>query len=191
MLEKLPHIIGEKLQGKGPGLDKTMYFDPHLAGCPETITLGSPTLADGQPIPARYTEDGEKLSPPLSWSGVPAGAQSLVLVIEDADSPTPAPIVHALVLDLPAAEGQLGEGGLRGPGSPGGEHKLGKNTFLKTAYLPPDPPPGGGAHRYVFQLYALDQPTGLSEGSGRGALKAALCRHVLARGCFIGTYERP
>ena len=179
------------MQGKGPGLDQTMYFDPELANCPETITLGSTALTDSQPIPARYTEDGEKLSPPLSWSGVPAGARSLVLAIEDADSPTPAPIVHALVFDLPATDGQLGEGDLRSAGSKGGEHTLGKNTFLKTAYLPPDPPPGGGAHRYMFQVYALDQPTGLSEGSGRGALKTALHGHVLARGCFIATYERP
>ena len=74
MLEKLPHFVGEKLQGKGPGLDKTIYFDADLANAPETITISSPALTNGQPIPARYTEDGEKLSPPLSWSGVPAGA---------------------------------------------------------------------------------------------------------------------
>ena len=191
MLEKLPHIIGEKLQGKGPGLDKTMYFDPDLSGSPETITVGSPVLTENQPIPARYTEDGEKLSPPLTWRRVPASARSLVLAIEDADSLTPAPIVHALVFDLPAADGQLEEGDLRSPGSEGGAHTLGKNTFLKTSYLPPDPPPGGGAHRYVFQVYALDQPAGLGEGAGRGALKTALHGHVVARGCFIATYERP
>ena len=156
-----------------------------------TITIGSPVLVNGQSIPARYTEDGEKLSPPLTWAGVPGDARSLVLAIEDADSPTPSPIVHALVFDLPAADGKLDEGGLHGPGSAGGAHTLGKNTFLKTAYLPPDPPPGSGAHRYVFQVYALDQPTELSEGSGRGALKEALHGHLLARGCFIATYERP
>ncbi len=168
-----------------------MYFDPAHADAPEPIMVTSPVLTDGQPIPARYTEDGEKVSPPLAWTGVPAGARSLVLVIEDADSPTPAPIVHALVFDLPAADGQLGEGELRGPGSEGVAHVLGKNTFFRAAYLPPDPPPGGGTHRYVFQFYALDTPAGLSEGAGRSAVRDAIRGHVLARGCFIATYERP
>ncbi len=191
MLEKLPHIIGQQLRGKGPGLDKTMYFDPAHAAVPESIQISGPALTDGQSIPARYTEDGEKISPPLTWTGVPAGARSLVLAIEDADSPTPSPIVHALVLDLPAGDGRLEEGDLPSKGSEGTPHKLGKNTFLKTCYLPPDPPPGGGAHRYVFQVYALDQPTGLNEGAGRSVLNEVLQGHTLARGCFIATYERP
>ena len=191
MLEKLPHIIGQQLQGRGPGLDKTIYFDPAYAQAPETITVTSSAFADGQGLDRRFTEDGLKLSPPLAWSGVPAGTRSVVLVIEDADSPTPAPIVHALVFDLPPADGALDEGDLRGPGSKGAAHTLGNNTFFKKGYLPPDPPPGGGVHRYVFQVFALDRPTGLNEGAGRGALREALQRHVLARGCCIGTYERP
>ena len=114
-----------------------------------------------------------------------------MLVIEDADSPTPAPIVHALVLDLPAGDGTLAEGVLPSPGAEkAGPYRLGHNTFFKSAYLPPDPPPGGGAHRYVFQVYALAKPTGLEEGAGRGAVKDALGAGVLAKGKLIGTYER-
>jgi Raf kinase inhibitor-like YbhB/YbcL family protein len=191
MLEKLPHVIGQRLKGTGPGLDQTMYFHSGLSTIPETITVTSPVLTDGQAIPRRFTEDGEKLSPPLGWTGVPPTAQSVVLVIEDADSPTPAPIVHALVFDLPGQDGGIAAGDLRSAGSNGSAHILGKNTFLQKCYLPPDPPPGGGAHRYVFQVYALDRPTGLVEGAGRGALKAALEGHVVARGCIIATYERP
>ena len=190
MLEKLPHIIGQHLRGKGPGLDKTMYFAPAFADIPEAIQLTSPALTDAEAIPARYTEDGEKLSPPLAWASVPAGTDTVLRVVEDADSPTPAPIVHALVLDLPAQDGRLEEGELRVSRSEGGTRTLGKNTFLKTAYLPPDPPPGGGTHRYVFQVYALDQPTGLAEGAGRAAVRDAIRGHVLARGCFVATYER-
>ncbi len=191
MLEKLPHVIGQVLKGKGPGLDQTVYFDESIESASEEITVSSPAFADGGAIPARFTEDGDKISPPLAWSGVPAAARSLVLVIEDADSPTPAPIVHALVFDLLAADGSLAEGALKGPGGEGETHTLGKNTFLKKAYVPPDPPPGGGPHRYVFQIYALDQTHGLDEGAGRGAFKDTLKGHVLARGCMLGTYERP
>ncbi len=191
MLEKLPHVIGQVLKGKGPGLDQTVYFDESIEGAPEAITVTSAAFTDGGAIPTRFTEDGEKISPPLAWTGVPAEARSLVLVAEDADSPTPAPIVHALVFDLPAADGSLAEGALKSPGGEGENHALGKNTFLKKAYLPPDPPPGGGAHRYFFQVYALDRTHGLDEGAGRGAVKDALRGHVLARGCLLGTYERP
>ncbi len=179
------------MRGVGPGLEKTIYHDPEFDAAPGQITLGSAAFADGGTIPARYTEDGEKLSPPLKWSGVPEAARSVVLVIEDADSPTPSPIVHALVLDLPPGDGELAEAALKSPGAKGIEHTLGRNTFFKSAYLPPDPPPGGGPHRYVFQVYALDQPTDLPEASGRGAVKAAMQGHVLAKGGFIATYERP
>ncbi len=191
MLEKLPHVIGQVLKGKGPGLDKTIYFSESIDGAPESITVSSPAFADGGTIPTRFTEDGEKVSPPLAWSGVPNDARSLVLVVEDADSPTPSPIVHALVFDLPPTDGELAEGALKGPAGEGEAHALGKNTFLKKSYLPPDPPPGGGVHRYVFQFYALDHAHGLDEGAGRGAVKDALRGHVLARGCMLGTYERP
>lgn len=191
MLEKLPHIIGQVLKGKGPGLDKTVYYGEPIDGAPESITVSSEAFADGGAIPARFTEDGEKISPPLAWQGVPGDAASLVLVVEDADSPTPSPIVHALVFDLPPTDGSLAEGALKSPAREGEAHALGKNTFLKNAYLPPDPPPGGGAHRYLFQVYALDHVHDLAEGSGRGAVKDALQGHVLARGCILGTYERP
>ena len=190
MLENLPHVIGQVLKGKGPGLDKTVYFDNSIDSAPETITVKSPAFTDGGAIPVRFTEDGEKISPPLAWEGVPDGTHSLVLVIEDADSPTLSPIVHALVFDLPPADGRLAEGALKSPGGDGETHSLGKNTFLRKAYLPPDPPPGGGAHRYLFQMYALDRTHGLAEGAGRGAVKDALNGHVLARGCMLGTYER-
>ena len=127
MLEKLPHVIGQVLKGKGPGLDKTVYYCEPIDGSPESITVTSAAFADGAAIPARFTEDGEKISPPLAWQGVPPDAASLVLVVEDADSPTPAPIVHALVFDLPPADGGLAEGALKSRGGEGEAHALGKN----------------------------------------------------------------
>jgi hypothetical protein len=191
MLEKLPHAIGRALKGVHPGLDKTLFYSAEFADMPNTITLESPVFENSGALHQRFTEDGAKLSPPLKWHGVPAAARSLVLVIEDADSPTPAPIVHALVLDIIPSGGELTEGALNHPESSAIGYTLGNNTFFKAAYLPPDPPPGGGSHRYVFQIYALDTATGLSAGDGRGAVKAAMKGHVIAKGILIGTYERP
>ncbi len=68
--------------------------------------------------------------------------------------------------------------------------EVGKNSFLKTGYLPPDPPTGHGPHRYLFQLYALNRRLGLEGVPGRGALLEAMHGHVLAKGVIAGTYER-
>ena len=72
MLEKLPHVIGQVLKGKGPGLDKTVYFDESIDGAPESITVTSAAFARRRGDPgSRFTEDGEKISPPLDWDGRP------------------------------------------------------------------------------------------------------------------------
>ncbi len=190
MLEKLPHAVGHALQGLGPGLGETVFHGGDVAAAPATIKVSSTAFADGVSIPPRYTEDGEKISPPIAWSNLPAAAKAAVLLIEDADSPTPHPLVHAIVWDLAGRDGQLPEGGLKSKGSPGDEHALGKNSFLAAEYLPPDPPAGHGPHSYVFQVYALDRPLDLSGTPGRGALLDAMRGHVLAKGALTGTYER-
>ena len=155
MLEKLPPALGHLMEDIRPGLDKLIWAHGGIDG-PEELTVSSDAFRDGGSIPVRFTEDGVRLSPPLAWSGVPAQAKSVVLVIEDADSPTPAPIVHALVYGLPGADGRLEEGALPSKGSEGSWPSLGRNSFRAAQYLPPDPPPGHGGHRYVFQVYALD-----------------------------------
>lgn len=187
MLENLPDAVGHALRGVRPGLEKTIYAS---IDAPETLHVASAAFADGAPMPTRYTEDGERLSPPLRWSGVPAEAGAIMLVIEDADSPTPAPIVHALVFDEPGRDGDLPEGALKSPGSEGLGHALGRNSFMKTEYLPPDPPPGHGPHRYVVQVYALRRSAGLDQQPSKHDVTEGLKDNVLAKGRLIGTYER-
>ena len=189
MLEHMPKIVGEALRGVGPGLDKLMA-NADFAGAPGGITVSSPAFADGAPIPADHTEDGRKASPPLAWQGVPPGAAEVVVVIEDADSPTPAPLVHAILFGLPGRDGALAEGELKGAGAEGRALRLGKNSFLKAEYLPPDPPTGHGPHRYAVQVFALDAPLSLDAEPGRGALVEAMTGHVVAKGLLVGTYER-
>lgn len=188
MLEKLPSALGHLMEDIRPGLDKLIWANPAAQG-PDTIRVASDAFLEGGSVPIRFTEDGAKLSPPLAWTGVPAGARSVVLVIEDADSPTPAPIVHAIAYGLPGADGRLEEGALPSKGSEGSLTTLGPNSFRAAEYLPPDPPPGHGNHRYVFQVYALDH-SDLSGRPEKAEIIAALKDHVVARGRLIGLYER-
>ena len=190
MLENLPHAVGDALKGVRPGLDAILYHQEVAAGAPETLRLSSSVFADGEPIPVRYTADGEKLSPPLSWAGVPQAAAGVVLVIEDPDAPAPTPLVHTLAWALQGHDAELAEGALKSPGSGGEAISLGRNSFFGAEYLPPDPPPSHGPHRYCFQVYALDAAPALSGKPIRSQLVHAMKGHVIARGLLVGTYER-
>ena len=169
-------------------MDKLVWAEADTAA-PETITVTSSVFADGAALPSSCTEDGAGLSPPLAWRGAPASAAAMLLIVEDADSPTPKPILHLLAYDVPAGEAAIEEGALN-PGHAGFAGRLGKNSFGKSGWLPPDPPTGHGPHRYVFQLFALDRPLGLERGADKKDVLRALPGRLLARGRLIGTYER-
>lgn len=192
MLEKLPGVIGHVLREQRAGLDKLAFQRIDLRQGTAALNVASLAFADHAPIPARYTADGEGLSPPLQWSGVPGSAASLVLIVEDADAPTPQPFVHAIVVDLPGEDGALAEGALQGGEHEGsGDLHAGRNSLLRAAWLPPDPPPGHGVHRYAFQVFALDAAVAFGGHPGRDAVLEALEAHAVASGCLIGTYARP
>ncbi len=192
MLENVPAAIGHALKGIRPGLEKIAFAREDLAA-PETLRLSSEAFCHDQPMPARFTADGAKVSPPLRFQSVPTAARSLALIVEDADSPTPAPLCHALAWAIsPEDGGGFHEAALDADAMPTARSgaRVGKNSFLSSGWLPPDPPTGHGAHRYAFQLYALDHVPELEAGSGRSAVIDALKGHVLAKGLLIGTYER-
>jgi Raf kinase inhibitor-like YbhB/YbcL family protein len=191
MLENLPEMLGHALRGRRAGLDGLAFNMSGLRSGMSAITVNSLAFADHAPIPVRYTADGEGLSPPLQWHGVPAGAASVVLMVEDADAPTPRPLVHAIVVDLPGADGALGEGALKSPGHDGEQVHEGRNSYLMAGWLPPDPPPGHGVHRYAFQLFALAPGPAFGSTPGRDDVMQAVRERALASGCLIGTYERP
>ncbi|MCJ2113070.1 YbhB/YbcL family Raf kinase inhibitor-like protein [Methylobacterium sp. E-025] len=185
MLEKIPAAVGQALSGLKAGLEKTV-FHADFADAPETIALTSPAFADGAGMPVRFTADGDGTSPPLAWSGLSAGTASVAILAEDAGSPTPQPLVHLIVWNLAPDVSDLAEGAA----SANARVDLGKNSFLKDGWLPPDPPTGHGPHRYLFQVYALDRLLDLPASPGRGALVDAMRGHVLAKGSLAGTYER-
>jgi Raf kinase inhibitor-like YbhB/YbcL family protein len=150
------------------------------------LRLQSEAFAQGEPIPARFTADGENVSPPLDWSGVPPESKSLVLACEDPDAPR-GTWIHWVVYDIPPSVSALPEGAPpRETLSTGGMH--GKNDFGRLGYGGPAPP--SGTHRYFFRLEALDQAVSLPPGASLAQVRRASEGHVLAQGELMGTYSR-
>lgn len=190
MLEHLPHWLGAALRGVRAGADKLTISQPVLGRDFDTIEVTSPAFAQEGRIPPRFTADGEGVSPPLTWGAVPAGTQSVAVIVEDADSPTLAPLVHAILWGLPADAGRIEEGAIVAHGHPDGGG-VGRNSYLSEGWLPPDPPTGHGDHRYAFQVFALDCPAAdLGDGPGRGAVLNAMQGHVIGAGVLVGLYSR-
>lgn len=146
-------------------------------------------LPDGN-IPARYTCDGQDLSPPLLWSGLPAGTQSLALIVDDPDAPDPAAPkmtwVHWVMYNLPPSLTDLPEGVPTKSLPPGTRHGL--NDWQRTGYGGPCPPIG--RHRYFHKLYALDAKLPDLRQPGKSALEKAMQGHVLAHAELIGLYQK-
>ena len=186
MLEHVPAWLGRLLADRRAGMDKVLAAQDgfHAGGA---LTLFSPAFADGGRLPERFTADGAGVSPPLTWTGAPEGAR-LALLVEDPDAPAPQPLVHAIVWGLSGASGRLEEGAIAGDAA---GLTVGRNSFLRQGWLPPDPPTGHGEHRYAFQLFALDgDAPDPGDAPGRGALADAMRGGVLASDVLIGTYSR-
>jgi Raf kinase inhibitor-like YbhB/YbcL family protein len=145
------------------------------------FALQSSAFEHGGPIPRQHSCEGEDLSPPLSWSGVPEGTLALALVVDDPDAPA-GTFTHWLGWALDADAGGLGEG----EAAP----VEGRNDFGTSGYRGPCPPHGHGRHRYSFRLYALNPDPALPSGAGKRELERALEGHTLAAAELIGTYER-
>ena len=141
-------------------------------------------------IPARYTCEGDDVSPPLAWRGEPQGAKSLVLIVDDPDAPDPAAPrmtwVHWIVYNLPPGSGGLAEA-VAGDALPGGA-RSGRNNFNRTRYGGPCPPIG--RHRYFHKIYALDTVLPDMNDPAKDEVVAAMEGHVLAQAELIGTYQK-
>jgi Raf kinase inhibitor-like YbhB/YbcL family protein len=153
------------------------------------FSLTSTAFKAGDKIPSKYTCEGADLSPPLAISGVPEGAKSLVLIIEDPDAPDPkAPKriwAHWLVYNLPPGTQELPEDASR-KGLPVGA-VTGVSDRKQTAYHGACPPIG--RHRYFHKLYALDTVLP-SKPLTKSELEAAMQGHVLAQTSLMGTYQK-
>jgi phosphatidylethanolamine-binding protein (PEBP) family uncharacterized protein len=177
-------LLGKLLRRFRAGEARSPLAGAEYAGA-AAIDVTSAAFTDGGPIPQQHAGEGvgDNVSPALQWSGVPADAKQLVLIMDDVDVPMPTPLMHTIAVIEPDLGG-LGEGELK-PGTTG--IRLVK-AFGNT-YVGPRPIPGHGPHHYRFLVLALDQkvPDGVAD---HGALIPALAGHVLARGVLTGTYER-
>lgn len=150
------------------------------------IELKSAAFEEGAMIPKLYTCDGKDISPPLSWSGVPAGAKSIALIMDDPDAPR-GTWVHWVLFNIPPDTKSLAENAPRAPSLPNGA-KHGANSWPKLGYGGPCPP--GGTHRYYFKAYALDTILALESGITKSQLLKAMEGHILAEGQLMGRYTR-
>ncbi len=155
------------------------------------LTITSTAFDPGKKIPTRHTGEGDDVSPPLTWSNVPAGAVELALICDDPDAPTAEPWVHWVIYKIPAKLSGLKEGIARSEklAEPVGVLQ-GKNSWNTIGYRGPMPPPGHGTHHYHFKLYALDSALALQPGLTKPQLLDAIRGHVLAEGELVGTYQR-
>jgi Raf kinase inhibitor-like YbhB/YbcL family protein len=153
----------------------------------DQMQLTSTAFTEGAAIPAKHTCDARDVSPPLKWTGVPAGAKSLALIVDDPDAPA-GTWVHWVLYDLPASKSELTEDVPKSQYVAGGA-KQGLNDFRHLGYGGPCPP-HGKPHRYFFKLYALDAVLDLKPGLTKKDLESAMEKHILAQAQLMGTYQR-
>lgn len=144
------------------------------------MKLESPAFENGGTIPEKYGCNGEDISPELRISGAPNGTKGFALVLDDPDSPS-GKFVHWVSWNIPAGTTSIAEGV-----SPG---TSGKNSFGRSGYGGPCPPPGP-AHNYLFRIYALNAMLNISAGSTKEQLDAAMQGHILAQAELRGKYGR-
>jgi Raf kinase inhibitor-like YbhB/YbcL family protein len=164
----------------------------HTAGLSKGAAAMSPKLSStafeaGAAIPRKFTCDGPDVSPALAWSELPAGTQSLALIMDDPDAPV-GTWVHWVLYDLPASTRGLPENRPKQEELSSGARQ-GRNDFRRIGYGGPCPPPGP-AHRYFFKLYALDAKLNLKPGATKPEVEKAMQGHILAQGELMGRYKR-
>ncbi|MGR9087254.1 MAG: YbhB/YbcL family Raf kinase inhibitor-like protein [Gammaproteobacteria bacterium] len=154
------------------------------------LSLQSPAFAHHSDAPKQYTCDGADISPALNWSGIPANAKSLALIVDDPDAPDPAAPkmtwVHWVLYNIPPSVSGLPEN-MTPEKLPDGTLQ-GRNDWKQTGYRGPCPPKG--RHRYFFKLYALDAVLPNMHHPDKAQLEKAMTGHIIEQAELIGTYQR-
>ncbi|MBV8132863.1 MAG: YbhB/YbcL family Raf kinase inhibitor-like protein [Alphaproteobacteria bacterium] len=152
------------------------------------LLLASSAIPPGGEIPSQYTCDGADISPPLTWSGLPDGTKSLVLVVEDPDAPSGV-FRHWAAFDIPAGSHGL-DAGYSANLPATGLHEA-RNDFGRAGYGGPCPPKGHGIHHYHFRLLAISRPTlDLKPTATVSDVLRTAEPYVIQRAELVGTYHR-
>jgi Raf kinase inhibitor-like YbhB/YbcL family protein len=181
--------LGVALRNRRAGHHTLVWARPDLQA-PENFTLTSPAFDHGEPIPEKHRGRlfGANISPALNWTQPPDGTVELVLIVQDPDVPFGKPAIHALTLGIDPSLSGIPENALANPSPvPGIRH--GKGALGHRGWAGPLPPRSHGPHAYVFQLFALDQASGLPAGFALSAATAAIAGHAIGRARLDGTYE--
>ncbi|MHC4271210.1 MAG: YbhB/YbcL family Raf kinase inhibitor-like protein [Planctomycetota bacterium] len=150
------------------------------------IKVTSSAFEEGGMIPPIYTCDGQDISPPLEWEGIPEETKSIALISDDPDAPM-GTWVHWVLYNLPADINQLEEGIPADEILPNGA-KQGTTDFGRIGYGGPCPP--DGTHRYFFKVYALDSQVEPAPSATKEQLLTSMEGHILAQGQLMGKYRR-
>jgi hypothetical protein len=168
-------------------------WDGSNQSCAETkggqttnVELRSTAFHDGEMIPKAYTCDGQNVSPPLSWSGIPVRTKSIALIMDDPDAPR-GTWVHWVLFNIPPDTKDLPEKTPINPALTNGA-RHGMNSWPKLGYGGPCPP--SGIHRYYFKIYALDFVLPQQPGITKEQLLNSMEGHILAQGQLMGRYTR-
>ena len=159
------------------------------------LTLTTPAWPDGGPIPVKFTQAGEQVSPALNWTNVPEGTQSFVLHMRDPDvarNRGTEDQVHWLVWNIPGSATGFPENMPKGEQLPDGSRQISASGAV---YRGPGAPATGPQHHYTFELYALDTkidlPAGTDAWDTRTKVWAAMQGHVLGKAVYVGLFRRP
>jgi hypothetical protein len=162
----------------------------------QVMSLTTNAWTDGGTIPAKYTQAGAQVSPPLAWSNVPDGVQSFVLIARDADAAIgngTDDVLHWMLWNIPASARSLAEAMPQGNQLPDGTRQI---SASGPYYRGPGAPASGPAHHYVFELYALDgtidvAAVGQSPPMTRAAVEQAMAGKIRGKGSLVGLFKRP
>lgn len=165
-------------------------------GAVQIMTLTSAAWPDGGPIPAKHSQPGGDVSPPLTWTNTPDSTVSFVLIVHDLDGVTGSGVddlLHWLIWNIPGSARGLPERVPQGATLADGMRQI---SATGPNYRGPAAPASGPPHHYVFELYALDAPidvppVGASPAQTRAAVFAAMAGHVRGKGVYTGTFKRP
>ncbi len=153
-----------------------------------TLTIGSQAFKNEYELPTQYTCEGENISPPLEWLGIPTNTKSLALIVDDPDAPDPkhpkTTWVHWVLYNIPPTISGLKQGISQLPPNT----KEGYNDWQNPGYGGACPPIG--RHRYYFKLYALDDTLPDLNNPSKIKLEKEMKKHIIEIATLIGTYEK-
>lgn len=144
----------------------------------EKLIVTSTAFAEKGNIPVKYTCKGEDISPPFEVKGIPAGAKSLVLFVDDPDAAM-GTWDHWVVWNI-STNGKISENTVPGV--------QGLNSWGKNSWGGPCPP--SGMHRYYFKVYALDSLLSLKDFARKKDVERAMEGRILAKGELMAYFSK-